>query len=147
MLSHGMLSQSTFSLSVSWWHHQMEIFSALLALCAGNSPIIGEYPTQRPVTWSFDVFFDLRLNKRLSKLSWGWWHGMPSRSLWHHCDVLQETKFAQGVTVSLDHHEKGTLIISHWSYWWNSAFWTLVGKFMVLGNTITQKRLFTKLPN
>ena len=27
----------------------------------------GEFPTQRPLTRSFDVFFDLRLNKRLSK--------------------------------------------------------------------------------
>ena len=42
-------------------------FSTLLAICAGNSPVIGEFPTQRPVTRSFDVFFDLRLNKRLSK--------------------------------------------------------------------------------
>ena len=32
----------------------------------------GEFPTQRPVTRSFDVFFDLRLNKRLSKQPWGW---------------------------------------------------------------------------
>ena len=45
----------------------METFSALLAICAGNSPVPGEFPTQRPVTRSFDVFFDLRLNKRLSK--------------------------------------------------------------------------------
>ena len=50
-----------------WWRHQMEIFSALLDLCAGNSPVNGEFPSQRPVTRSFDVFFDLRLNKRLSK--------------------------------------------------------------------------------
>ena len=42
----------------------METFSALLAICAGNSPVTGEFPSQRPVTWSFDVFFDLRLNKR-----------------------------------------------------------------------------------
>ena len=42
----------------------METFSALLAICAGNSSVIGEFPSQRPVTWSFDVFFDLRLNKR-----------------------------------------------------------------------------------
>ena len=42
---------------------------ALLALCAGNSPVTGEFPSQRPVTQSFDVFFDLRLNKRLSKQS------------------------------------------------------------------------------
>ena len=45
----------------------METFSALLAICAGNSPVSGEFPAQRPVTRSFDVFFDLRLNKRLSK--------------------------------------------------------------------------------
>ena len=53
----------------SWWRHQMEIFSALLAICAGNSPVPGEFPTQRPVTRIFDVYFDLRLNKRLSKQS------------------------------------------------------------------------------
>ena len=40
----------------------METFSALLALCAGNSPVTGEFPSQRPVTQIFDVFFDLRLN-------------------------------------------------------------------------------------
>ena len=47
----------------------METSSALLATCAGNSPVPGEFPAQRPVTRSFDVFFDLRLNKRLSKQS------------------------------------------------------------------------------
>ena len=51
----------------SWWRHQMETFTALLAIFAGNSPVTGEFPTQRPVTRSFDVFFDLRLNKQLSK--------------------------------------------------------------------------------
>ena len=50
----------------------METFSALLALCAGNSPVTREFPTQRPVTRSFDVFFGLRLNKRLSKQSLIW---------------------------------------------------------------------------
>ena len=47
----------------------METFSALLAFCAGNSPVAGEVPAQRPVTRSFGVFFDLRLNKPLSKQS------------------------------------------------------------------------------
>ena len=56
----------------SWWRHQIETFSALLALCAGNSPVAGAFPAQRPVTRSFDGFFDERLNKRLSKQSWGW---------------------------------------------------------------------------
>ena len=69
-----------------WWRHQIETFSALLAICAGNSPVTGEFPAQRPVTRSFDVFFDLRLNKRLSKQSWGWWFQTPSCSLWRHCN-------------------------------------------------------------
>ena len=47
--------------SVAWWRHQMEAFSALLALCAGNSPVTGEFSSQRPVTRSFDAFFDLGL--------------------------------------------------------------------------------------
>ena len=39
------------------WRHQMEPFSALLAICAGNSPVPGEFPAQRPVTRSFDFFY------------------------------------------------------------------------------------------
>ena len=68
-----------------WWRHQMETFSMLLAICAGNSPVTSEFPSQRPVTRSFGVYFDLRI--RLSKVSWGWWFEAPSRSLWHHCKV------------------------------------------------------------
>ena len=45
---------------IPWWRHQMETFSALLAICAGNSAASGEFPVQRPVTRSFDVFFALR---------------------------------------------------------------------------------------
>ena len=71
----------------SWWRYQMETFSALLVICAGNSPVTGEFPTQRPVTRSYDVYFDLHLNKRLSKQSWGWWVETQSRSLWRHCNV------------------------------------------------------------
>ena len=41
----------------------MEPFSELLALCAGNLPVTGEFPLQRPVARSFDVSFDLRLNE------------------------------------------------------------------------------------
>ena len=68
-----------------WWS-QMETFSALLTLCAGNSPVTGEFPSQRPVTHSFDVFFDLRLNKRSSKQSRGSWFETSSHSLWRHCN-------------------------------------------------------------
>ena len=68
----------------SRWRHQMETFSALLTICAGNSPVTGEFPAQRPVTRSFNVFFDLRLNKRLSKQSRGRWFETLSRPLWRH---------------------------------------------------------------
>ena len=54
---------------ITWWRHQMETFSALLALCAGNSPVTVEFPTQRTVARIFDIFFDLCLNERLSKQS------------------------------------------------------------------------------
>ena len=74
----------------SWWRHQMETLSALLAICAGNSPVTGEFPTRRPVTRSFVVFFDLRLNKRLNKQSWGWWSETPLCPLWRHCNECQQ---------------------------------------------------------
>ena len=44
----------------------METCVALLAVCAGNLSVPGEFPSQRPVTQSFDIFFDLCLNKQLS---------------------------------------------------------------------------------
>ena len=72
--------------------------SALLTLCAGNSPVIGEFPAQRPVTRSFDVFFDLRLNKRLSKQCWGWWFETSSRPLWRHCNATDTCKRHQALT-------------------------------------------------
>ena len=74
-------------MAISWWRHQMETFSALLAICAGNSPVPGEFSAQRPVTRSFDVFFDLRLSNCLSKQSWGWWFETLSCPWWRHCNV------------------------------------------------------------
>ena len=62
------------------------MFPAVLALCAGNSQVTGEFPSQRPVTQSFHIFFELCLNKRLSKQSWGRWFEMSSPSLWRHCN-------------------------------------------------------------
>ena len=71
---------------MSWWRHQMETFSALLAICVGNSPVTGEFPAQRLVTRSFDVFFDLCLNKRLRKQWSGWWLETPLLPLWCCCN-------------------------------------------------------------
>ena len=62
------------------------IFRVTGPLC-GEFTGPGEFPAQRPVMRSFDVFFDLRLNKRLSKQPWGWWFETPAWSLWRHRNV------------------------------------------------------------
>ena len=73
-----------------WWCHPMEMSFTLLAIC-----VTGEFPTQRPVAWNFDVFFDLRLNKQFNKQWWGWWFETPSCLLWRHCSAyLQYDKFS-----------------------------------------------------
>ena len=90
-----------------------KISSVLLALCAGKSPVSGEFPSQRPVTQSFDVFFDLWLNERLSKQSCGWWSETPSCLLWRHCNVKMRCvtwrPFRLGITTFLagrnGHHQ------------------------------------------
>ena len=51
----------------------------------------------------FDVFFDLRLKKRLSKQSWGWWFGTPSRPLWRHCIAL--------ITIQRNHTQPSNYIL------------------------------------
>ena len=67
----------------------METFPALLALYVGNPPVTGRFTSQRPVTRSFDVFFDLRLNKRLIERPRCQWFETPSRSLLRHCNGKQ----------------------------------------------------------
>ena len=49
----------TVTSEAPWWRPPIETFSTFLALCAGNSPVTGKFPAQRPVTRSFNVFFDL----------------------------------------------------------------------------------------
>ena len=94
----------SFSTEVLWlhvhignWTHIREIATSMMTSSNGNifrvaGPLCGEFtgpgefPAQRPVTRSFDVFFDLRLNKRLSKQPWVWWFETPSWSLWRQCN-------------------------------------------------------------
>ena len=83
---------------------KMVTFSALLAVRAGNSPVTSEFPTQRPVTRSFDVFFDLCLNKRLSKQLWCWWFETPSCPLWCHCNALILCIPMPHFCIHLNHH-------------------------------------------
>ena len=78
------LKLSVSNRNYTWWRHQMETFSALLAICAGNSLVPGEFPAQRPVTRSFDGFFDMHPNKWLSKQWRGWWFETPPCPLWRY---------------------------------------------------------------
>ena len=78
--------------------------------------LCGEFPSQRPVTRSFDVFFDLRLIKRLSKQSWGWWFETPPWSLWRQCNpfaILAHCSLNKMTTIlytfSYAHHRKISL--------------------------------------
>ena len=107
-----------------WWRHQMETFSALLALCAGNSPVIGEFPTQRPVTRSFDVSFNLRLNKRLSTQSWGRWFETPSYSIWRHRNV-NELMAPTGWSLFCLTKVNWNSVMDH--YYINSILWDTTG--------------------
>ena len=114
-------------IEISWWRHQMETFSALLAICAGNSPVTGEFPAQRPVTHSFDVFFDLHLNRRLSKQWWGWWFETPSRSLWRRCNVNARLKGGSNKLCS----DYGPYFII-----WEKLLWDLEGVlYFILGSS------------
>ena len=69
---------------ITWWRHKMETFSAFSPFCEGNPPVTRGFRSQRPVTRSYDVFCDLRMNKRLDKQSRRRWFETPSLSLWRH---------------------------------------------------------------
>ena len=63
-------------------------------------PFVRGIPAQRPVTRSFGVFFDLRLNYRSNKQSWGWWFETLSRPLWRHCNETR-TEIALKATIGV----------------------------------------------
>ena len=107
---------------ISWWRHQMETFSALLAICVGNSPDSGDFPAQRPVTRSFGAFFDLRPNERLSKQWWGWWFETQSNPLWRYKQIEtgQPSMFAAAFN---NYHYVGTWFSSE-HVWYPHGFLT-----------------------
>ena len=76
------IMQSQFYMMTSSNGHNLRVTGPLCGEFTGP----GEFPAQRPVTRSFDVFFDLHLYKRLSKQPWGWWFETPSWSLWCQCN-------------------------------------------------------------
>ena len=108
-LSRSILIYSTPFHSISMTSSNGNIFR-VTGLCAGNSPVTGEFPAQRPVTRSFDVSFDLRLNKRLSKQSWCWWFETPSRPLWRHCNDYSSIWYEKRMTVATPNKRRCTWI-------------------------------------
>ena len=93
--------------TLSWWRHQMETFSALLTICAGNSLV-----TQSPVTRSFNVC-DLHPIKGLSKHLWGWWFVTPWRSLWRHCNAILSSNLHANFCFIDEHNINGSALTSY----------------------------------
>ena len=120
--------------------------SALVALCAGNSPVTGELPSQRPVTQGFDVFFDVCLNIRLSKQSWGWWFETPSPSLWSHCNTTTNScLYFMGCTALWQGSRMDELFTRQWettSFLSKCSYWTCI--FIM---NIVNSRNSTHTPN
>ena len=86
------------TLVISFWlDHIDPSLNHMMTSSNGNifrvtSHLCGQFTAQRPVTQSFGVFFDLRMNQRLSKQSWGWWFETLSRPLWRHRnDMIPKT--------------------------------------------------------
>ena len=89
-------------------------------------PVPGEFPSQRPVTRSFDVFFDLCLNKQVSKRSWGWWSETPPSSLWRQRSEV-------GVTSS-DNWRIWQVFVWNIIATWALAAWPFSQKFVQVNN-------------
>ena len=81
---------------LAWRRNQMEAFSVLLALCERNPTVTGGFPSQKPVTPSFDIFFDLRLNKRWNKTM-----EVPAISDTHYCDVIMDAVASQITSLTI----------------------------------------------
>ena len=98
-----------------WW-------STMIMPSNGNifhvtGPLCGEFPSQRPTTWSFDDFFNLHLNEWLSKQSWRRWFETSSCSLWCHYNIYI-------VITCLNLHE---ILIWNSLPWWVSFHpWTSI---------------------
>ena len=101
------------------------IFRVTGPLC-GEFTGPGEFPTQRSVTRSFDVFFYLRLNKQLSKQPWGWWFETPSWPLWRQCNVIcNQAASLKEFQSCLGFNSNGPMRPLRYMRWETSAPWDL----------------------
>ena len=113
---------------VASWRHHMKTFSAF------TGPFWpGEFPSQRPVTRNFDVLFDLRLNKRVSKQSRRRWFDTPSRSLWCHFYVITSPSWLIINTAPMYPFAKGQLCGKHFHVMTSSWIWTFSRTLWMFG--------------
>ena len=103
-----------------------------------TGPVPGEFPAQRPVTRSYDVFFDLRLNERLSKQSWCWWFETPSHPLWRRCEVIvamfKDRLSGHGLPLDTIHIGKYTV------YQCGAGFWSYLISYSIKTEYIFSKK-------
>ena len=120
----------------------METFSTLLATLRG-----GEFPAQRPVTRSFDVFFELRLNKSLSKQSWGWWFETLSDPLWRHCNELHEIWSAETYNTTHDIYAYDLCFLGSLFLRYNNKVYDMISNFIhrFIWGVITLIKFWLKL--
>ena len=90
----------------------MGTVSTLLALCEENLLVTGGFPRQTPVMQSFDVFFDVSLNKWLSKQSRWWWFETPWHSLWRHCNVAPQGQYYHHNHINIYIYIKWTVFVN-----------------------------------
>ena len=97
--------------------------------------VTGEFPSQRPVSRSFDVLFDLRMNKRFSKQSWGWWFETRSRSLWRHCNVISRI-----MMIPYYVHDRPHLLYTCTNIGQYDQMYTIIHVWMLVCNSMRMKK-------
>ena len=120
--------------NISWWRHEIETFSASLALCERKPPVTGGFHSQRPVMRSFDVSIDVLLNKRLSKQLRRWGFQTPSQSLWRQCNKKMFFVLKRG---------PGSVFPRHWHI--KEIKWKITSSIQNLRAFILNKLLTIKL--
>ena len=111
----------------------METFSALPALC------VWKIPSQRPVTRSFNAFFHLCVNKRLSKQSWDWRLETPSCLLWRHCNFIILQELFTGMFMAIYDTEKIQIYVS-------SSYTVWLMKYPLLNGDYNTYLVANKIP-
>ena len=130
-----------------WWRHQMETFSASLALCTGipRSTVNSPHKVQRRGALVFSLI--CALNKRLSKQPWGWWFEKPSPSLWRHCNA----KITWSVCCVLPRPGKDREITPkqctnyHWKLFFHTLEYHFQSRSFCKGRCTNYERLWNKI--